>query len=60
MSGKKQIDGAVVVGLSTVTLLDWRAILIAVSAFIAGMRNRFNAAWLVLGGAVAGWILNYF
>ena len=51
---------AVVVRLSSVTLLDWRAILIAAAALIGGMRYKLNAAWLVLGGAFAGWVVNYF
>jgi len=50
---------AVVVRLSVVTLLDWRVILISVAAFIGGMRYKLNAAWLVLGGALMGWLLNY-
>jgi chromate transporter len=50
---------AVVVRLSVVTLVDWRAILISVAALIGGMRFKLNAAWLVLGGALTGWLLNY-
>lgn len=48
---------AVIIRLASVTLLDWRAIFIAVGALIGGLRFRLNAAWLVLGGALTGWIL---
>jgi len=47
---------AVTVHLSSAALVDWRAILIAVASAIAGIRFKLNAAWLVLGGAVAGWV----
>ncbi len=50
---------AVVIRLSTAILFDWRAILIAIAAFIGGMRYKLNAAWLVLGGAFTGGLLNY-
>lgn len=48
---------AVTFRLASTTLMDWRAIFIAVSAIIAGIRFKLNAAWLVLGGAFTGWIL---
>jgi len=48
---------AVAVRLASTTLTDPKAILIAVTAIIGGMRFRLNAAWLVLGGALMGWIL---
>jgi chromate transporter len=48
---------AVTISLASTTLMDWRAIFIAVSAIIAGIRFKLNAAWLVLGGAFMGWIL---
>jgi chromate transporter len=48
---------AVTVRLASTTLIDPKAVLIAVAAVIGGMRFRLNAAWLVLGGALMGWIL---
>lgn len=48
---------AVAIRLAGTTLLDWRAILIAVAAIVGGMYFRLNAAWLVLGGAIFGWLL---
>lgn len=48
---------AVVVNLAGSTLTDWRTIFIAAGAAIAGIRFKLNAAWLVAGGAVAGWLL---
>jgi chromate transporter len=49
---------AVVVSLAARTLTDWRAIVIATVAAIAGIRFKLNSAWLILGGAVAGWLLH--
>lgn len=46
-----------VVNLAGSTLTDWRTIFIAAGAAIAGIRFKLNAAWLVAGGAVAGWLL---
>lgn len=48
---------AVVVNLAGSTLTDWRTIFIAAGAAIAGIRFKLNAAWLVAGGAVMGWVL---
>jgi chromate transporter len=48
---------SVVIGLAGQTLLDWRAIVIAATACIAGLRFNIGSAWLVAGGAAAGWIL---
>ena len=48
---------AVIIHLAGATLTDWRGILIAVAAATAGMRFKLNAAWLVMGGAVTGWVL---
>ena len=48
---------AVVVSLAGRTLPDWRAIVIALIAAIAGIRFKLNNAWLILGGAVTGWFL---
>jgi chromate transporter len=48
---------AVAFRLATTTLIDWRAIFIAVAAIVGGMYFRLNAAWLVVGGAISGWLL---
>jgi chromate transporter len=48
---------AVVVSLAGRTLTDWRAIVIAIVAAIAGIRFKLNNVWLILGGAVMGWLL---
>ena len=48
---------AVVITLGIAALAEWRAILIAVAAFVAGWRYKINAAWLVIAGAEAGWLL---
>jgi len=50
---------AVAVRLAIVTLLDWKAFIVAVTALIGGIYFRLNAAWLVLGGAFAGWLLRF-
>ena len=49
---------AVVVSLAGRTLTDWRAIVIAIVAAIAGIRFKLNNVWLILGGAVTGWFLH--
>jgi chromate transporter len=49
---------AVVVSLAARTLTDWSAIVIATVAAIAGIRFKLNNAWLILGGAVTGWLLH--
>ena len=48
---------AVVIHLASAALADWRAILIGLATTTAGLRFNINAAWLVAGGAVAGWFL---
>ncbi|WP_420265582.1 chromate efflux transporter [Candidatus Magnetominusculus dajiuhuensis] len=48
---------AVVVQLSIPTLTDWRTIMIAAGAAVAGWRYKCNAAWLVVAGAGAGGLL---
>ncbi len=48
---------AVVISLGRETLTDWRAIVIALVAATAGMRFKVNNAWLILGGAFAGRLL---
>ncbi len=48
---------AVTIELSLAAITSWQAIVIAVAAGFLLIRFRVNAAWLVVGGAVAGWIL---
>ncbi|MBF0542511.1 MAG: chromate efflux transporter [Nitrospirae bacterium] len=48
---------AVVIQLGSSTLTNWRAVVIAVVAAFAGERFKLNTAWLVIGGAVSGWLL---
>ncbi|MCT7970057.1 chromate efflux transporter [Laspinema sp. D1] len=38
--------------------IDWIAALIAVISAIFALVWRINAAWLVFGGAIAGWLVN--
>lgn len=51
---------AVTVKLAWATLTDWRAVVIAAVAVLVAIRFRVNAAWLVLGGAIAGGMFNLF
>lgn len=43
-------------GKSTLPYVDGLAVAIAIISAILAMRLRVNAAWLVLGGAVVGWV----
>jgi len=45
--------------LAAATLTDWLAISIAIIAAVLAIRLRINAAWLVLGGALIGWVANF-
>jgi len=49
---------AVTVNLSRATLISWPAWGIALAAAVLALRFKVNAAWLVLGGAVTGWLLS--
>lgn len=49
---------AVTIELSLVALTSWQAIAIAAVAAVLLIRFRLNAAWLVVGGAVVGWLLS--
>ena len=48
---------AVTAELGYTTLVSWPAWVIAIVAAVLALRFRVNAAWLVLGGAVLGWLL---
>lgn len=48
---------AVTIALGRSALTAWPAWLIAAAAVAASMRWKVNAAWLVVGGSVAGWLL---
>ncbi len=58
--------GVVTLNLSQTTLIkpagafsiDWLTALIATSAAVLAIRFQINAAWLVLGGALIGWLLS--
>lgn len=43
--------------LARSTLLNWQAWLILLASGVLFLRFRINAAWLVAGGALAGWLL---
>ncbi len=49
---------AVTVKLGQATLTNWAAWVIAIAAAAVGLRWKVNAAWLVAGGALAGWLLS--
>lgn len=44
--------------LARSALVDLKTILIAVVSAILLFRFRLNSAWLILGGAIAGWVLS--
>lgn len=48
----------VILRLATVTLVDPITILLAIIAAILTIGYRVNAAWLVLGGGLIGWLLS--
>jgi len=49
--------GAVLVTLGRNTLLDWRDWLLALTAAAVALRWKIAPAWLVVAGALAGWVL---
>ena len=49
--------GAVTIVLTRSTLIDWPSWLIAITAVAIALRWKVTPAWLVLGGAIAGWLL---
>jgi len=48
---------ALMIQLAQATLTNWLAWMIFLLAFVAAIRWKINAAWLVLGGALVGWLL---
>ncbi len=48
----------VVFQLGRTTLIDWRTWLIGVVAAVLAIQFKLNAVWLVLGGAIAGYLLH--
>lgn len=50
----------VTIKLAATTLTDWLSILIALFAAFLAICFRLNAAWLVLIGAVIGWLANFY
>lgn len=49
---------AVVVELSRTTLISWQAGVCAAAAAVAVFFFKINSAWIVIGGAVLGWLLS--
>lgn len=49
---------AVTIELGLSTLVTWPAWVIALATAVLALRFKINAAWLVLGGAVLGWLLS--
>lgn len=49
---------AVTIELAANTLVSWPAWVIAVLAIVVAFRFKVNAAWLILGGAILGYLLN--
>ncbi len=50
---------AVTILLGMDTLVDWRTWLIALVSAVLVLRFKINAAWIVLGSAVLGWLLRF-
>ena len=46
--------------LGTAALVDWLTATLAVAAVILLLRYKINSAWMVLGGAAAGWAIRAF
>jgi chromate transporter len=50
----------VVIELGRATLISWPAWLIAILSIIATLFLKVNSAWVVLGGAILGFLLHGF
>jgi len=51
---------AVVIDLGQETILDWRSLIIAVTSFlIAIFFKNINTAFIILGGAILGYLLTF-
>ena len=49
---------AVTLKLTLSTMTSWPAWVIALAAAIVSLRWKVNSLWLVMGGAIAGWLLS--
>ena len=49
---------AVTIKLTLATLVDLPSLAIALVALLVALRWKVGAAWLVLGGALAGWLMH--
>lgn len=49
---------AVLINLGRQTFVNWQGVLIALLALVASVRFKVNSAWIVLGGAVLGYLLS--
>lgn len=49
---------AVLINLGRQTLTNWQGVIIALLALVASVRFKVNSAWIVLGGAVLGYLLS--
>jgi len=56
--GSLGLMAAVTIELGAVTLRDWPSVLIALAAALAALRWKLNSTWLVVGGALVGWVLS--
>jgi chromate transporter len=61
------LDGVIVASLALMTVVTWRlgrdavidlpSALVAIASAVLLMRFRLNSLWLVLGGAITGWLV---
>ncbi|MCA9943225.1 MAG: chromate efflux transporter [Anaerolineales bacterium] len=49
---------AVLINLGRQTFVNWQGVVIALLALVASVRLKVNSAWIVLGGAVLGYLLS--
>ena len=49
---------AVLINLGRQTFVNWQGVVIALLALVASVRFKVNSAWIVLGGAVLGYLLS--